>query len=174
MPMGPFTLMDTVGLDICKEVTAVLYAAFGERMKPSRILDAMVDKGRLGDKVGRGYYAGKGKKRGVDPGVYGDIGVQQREVADAKGALDRMMLAMVNEGARCLDEGIVASPVHLDMAMVMGTGFPPFRGGLMHYADSRGSEEIVRTLHVLADRHGDRFAPAPILVRMAEKGESFF
>jgi len=81
---------------------------------------------------------------------------------------------MVNEGARCLEEGIVASPVHLDMAMVMGTGFPPFRGGLMHYADSRGSEEIVRTLHVLADRHDERFQPAPLLVRMAEKGESFF
>jgi len=174
MPMGPFTLMDTVGLDICKEVTEVLYGAFGERMKPSRILDAMVEKGRLGDKVKRGFYQGKGKKRGVDPAVYGDIRAQKGEINDRKEVLDRMVLAMVNEGARCLEEGIVASPVHLDMAMVMGTGFPPFRGGLMHYADSRGSEEIVRTLHVLADRHDERFQPAPLLVRMAEKGESFF
>jgi len=174
MPMGPFTLMDTVGLDICQEVTEVLHGAFGERMKPSRILAAMVGKGRLGDKVKRGFYHGKGKKRGVDPAVYRDVGITQKDLADPETALDRMALAMVNEGARCLEEGIVASPVHLDMAMVMGTGFPPFRGGLMHYADSRSAEEVVRTLHVLADRHGARFQPAPLLVRMAEKGESFF
>jgi 3-hydroxyacyl-CoA dehydrogenase/enoyl-CoA hydratase/3-hydroxybutyryl-CoA epimerase len=174
MPMGPFTLMDTVGLDICKEVTEVLYGAFGERMKPSRILDVMVSEGRLGDKVKRGFYQGKGKKRGVDPTVYRELGVPQTDVANPETALDRMVLAMVNEGARCLEEAVVASPVHLDMAMVMGTGFPPFRGGLMHYADSRSIEEVVRTLHVLADRHGPRFQPAPLLVRMAEKAESFF
>ena len=174
MPMGPFTLMDTVGLDICQEVTEVLYGAFGERMKPSRILDVMVHEGRLGDKVRRGFYQGKGKKRGVDPAIYRELGVPQTDVANPDTALDRMVLAMVNEGARCLEEEVVASPVHLDMAMVMGTGFPPFRGGLMHHADSRTSEEVVRTLQVLADRHGARFQPAPLLVRMAEKGESFF
>jgi len=174
MPMGPFTLMDAVGLDICQEVTAVLHGAFGDRMRPSALLARMVDRDRLGDKAGRGFYKGKGKKRRVDDTLHYDLGTTHREVTDRDEAIDRMVLAMVNEAARCLEEEVVASPLHLDMAMVMGTGFPPFRGGLLRDADRRGVRAIRDRLAQLAEAHGDRFTPAPLLVELAEAGRGFY
>jgi len=81
---------------------------------------------------------------------------------------------MVNEAARCLDEGVVDNARYLDMAMVMGTGFPAFRGGLLRYADSEGLENIVSRLTALEKQYGERFAPAGLLVEMAENGERFY
>jgi len=174
MPMGPFTLMDAVGLDICQEVAGVLHGAFGERMRPSAILARMVETGRLGDKAGRGFYRGKGKKRRVDDTLYHDLGTRQREIGNRAAAVDRMVLAMVNEAARCLAEGVVASPLHLDMAMVLGTGFPPFRGGLLRDADRRGAQALCDRLAVLAQPHGERFTPAPLLIEMAAAARPFY
>ncbi len=174
MPMGPFTLMDAVGLDICQEVAGVLHQAFGDRMRPSALLARMVDHDRLGDKQGRGFYKGKGKRRRVDDTLHYDLGTRHREITDREAAVDRMVLAMVNEAARCLEEEVVASPLHLDMAMVMGTGFPPYRGGLLRDADRRGVQAICDRLQQLAEEHGDRFTPAPLLVEMAERGDGFY
>ena len=81
---------------------------------------------------------------------------------------------MVNEAAKCLEEGVVANARYLDMAMVMGTGFPAFRGGLLRYADSEGLESIVQRLEVLAEQYGERFEPAGLLVEMAKNGENFY
>lgn len=174
MPMGPFTLMDAVGLDICQEVSGVLHEAFGDRMRPSALLARMVDHHRLGDKAGRGFYKGTGKRRRVDDTLHYDLGTTHREITDREAAVDRMVLAMVNEAARCLEEKVIASPLHLDMAMVMGSGFPPFRGGLLRDADRRGVRSIGDRLQRLAEVHGDRFTPAPLLVEMAERGEGFY
>jgi len=174
MPMGPFTLMDAVGLDICQEVTGVLHTAFGDRMRPSALLARMVEHDRLGDKQGRGFYKGKGKRRRVDDTLHYDLGTTHRPIADRAAACDRMVLAMVNEAARCLEEEVVASPLHLDMAMVMGTGFPPFRGGLLRDADRRGIAALCDRLRQLTESHGDRFTPAPLLVEMAEAGRGFY
>jgi 3-hydroxyacyl-CoA dehydrogenase/enoyl-CoA hydratase/3-hydroxybutyryl-CoA epimerase len=81
---------------------------------------------------------------------------------------------MINEAAYCLSESIVASPAKLDLAMIFGTGFPPFRGGLCAYADSVGAKEIVEGLQKLAKEKGERFVPAPLLIEMANTGKKFF
>ena len=84
------------------------------------------------------------------------------------------MLSMLNEAAVCLDEQVVRSATDVDMAMVLGTGFPPFRGGLLHHADDTGIAVIVDRLTRLADAHGDRFRPADRLRRMVREERRFF
>jgi 3-hydroxyacyl-CoA dehydrogenase/enoyl-CoA hydratase/3-hydroxybutyryl-CoA epimerase len=81
---------------------------------------------------------------------------------------------MVNEAAHLLSSSVVSSPSTVDLAMITGAGFPPFTGGLLSYADSRGAEAVVGRLQVLRKAAGERFAPAPLLVKMAENGERFF
>jgi 3-hydroxyacyl-CoA dehydrogenase/enoyl-CoA hydratase/3-hydroxybutyryl-CoA epimerase len=96
--------------------------------------------------------------------------------------IDQLVLSMVNEAALCLDEGVVAGPRELDLATVFGMGFPPFRGGLLRYADARGLRDVVaslRRLHEAPDVQSrksarDRFLPAPSLIAMAEAGETFY
>jgi 3-hydroxyacyl-CoA dehydrogenase/enoyl-CoA hydratase/3-hydroxybutyryl-CoA epimerase len=95
--------------------------------------------------------------------------------ATEKDIIDRCVLLQVNEAAYELSDGIVATPADLDLAMVTGTGFAPFRGGLLAYADARGLPEIVRTLKLLQKKYNsDRFQPAPLLVEMATSGKRFF
>ncbi|MDH5464868.1 MAG: 3-hydroxyacyl-CoA dehydrogenase family protein, partial [Thiovulaceae bacterium] len=81
---------------------------------------------------------------------------------------------MVNEAARCLEEGIVANARHLDVAMIMGTGFPPFRGGLLKYADSLGIDNVLASLERLQEHCGERFAPAKLIVSMAKAKKTFY
>ena len=84
------------------------------------------------------------------------------------------MLNMVNEAAYALEEGVVGSPEELDLAMIMGTGFPPFRGGLLRWADREGTGAIRDRLQDLRARFGERFAPAPLLAQYADEGRGFF
>ena len=88
--------------------------------------------------------------------------------------VDRCVLQMINEATRILEEGIVERPEELDLAMVMGTGFAPFRGGLLSYADSLGTQAVVESLLQLERQFGSRFSPCEKLLRMAERGEKFF
>jgi 3-hydroxyacyl-CoA dehydrogenase/enoyl-CoA hydratase/3-hydroxybutyryl-CoA epimerase len=132
----------------------------------------MVEDGRLGRKAGRGFYLyGKGGKR-VDPAVYDLLGWRRGGVPAAEIA-DRCWLAMLNETARAMEDGVVANPVDVDIGVIFGLGFPPFRGGLLREADRQGLPAIVERLHAYAARHGERLAPAPLLVAMAEAGERF-
>ena len=96
-----------------------------------------------------------------------------RSVPDSAHARDRTILAMVNEAARVLEDEIVPSAADVDLGMVMGTGFPPFRGGLLKYADDRGLAEILRTLTAFADSAGKRYEPGALLARLVEAGETF-
>jgi 3-hydroxyacyl-CoA dehydrogenase/enoyl-CoA hydratase/3-hydroxybutyryl-CoA epimerase len=173
MPMGPFTLADEVGLDVGLKVAKVLHNAYGERIKVASVFDAIVsEKKLLGKKARKGFYLHRGKERSANPEVLKLV--EGSTTFDEAEIIDRTMLVMVNEAARCLEEGIVKNADYLDMAMVMGTGFPPFRGGLMRYAQQRGLQNVVVTLHHLADAYGLRFEPADLLVRMAENGERFY
>ena len=86
---------------------------------------------------------------------------------------ERMVLALVNESARCLEDGVVAEAGALDLAMIFGTGFPPFRGGPLRYADTYGLERIASKLSALAAEKGERFTPSPRLVELARAGGSF-
>ncbi len=175
MPMGPCRLVDEVGMDIARHAGDTLAAAFGERMAPAASLVALGESGRLGRKGGRGFYLyGDGKRKGFDPTVYADMGQSsQRATPDPALVRDRMAFAMVNEAARILEDRIVTSAADVDLGMVMGTGFPPFRGGLLRYADDRGLEEVLKAVRGFAETCGNRFRPAPLLVELAEAGETF-
>jgi len=172
MPMGPFTLADEVGIDIGEKVSGILFAAYGMRMQPSDVLSGMTQKQWLGKKTGRGFYLHKGNKRVPNPDVQQFQKGQSR--LDDGTILDRAVLMMVNEAARCLEEKVVANARYLDMAMVLGTGFPAFRGGLLRYADSEGITNILQRLSSLSKQYGERFSPAPLLVRMAKKEQIFY
>ncbi|MEE9129877.1 MAG: 3-hydroxyacyl-CoA dehydrogenase family protein, partial [Phycisphaerales bacterium] len=181
MPMGPLTLVDEVGLDVGYKVAKVLEDAYGERMRVPCALGAVVESGELtGKKSGAGFYLYNNGHKKPNPQVK-DVTAEARQQDHISAQdltddqiVDRAILIMVNEAARCLEEGVVADPEVLDFAMVMGTGFAPFRGGLLHYADQRGVGEIKLRLEELAISFGDRFAPAPLLEKIARDGGCFY
>ncbi|MDH5755212.1 MAG: 3-hydroxyacyl-CoA dehydrogenase NAD-binding domain-containing protein [Nitrospinota bacterium] len=149
MPMGPVTLADAVGLDICLSVIRILGADFG--MEEPEDLARMVQAGKLGKKSGSGFYQyNEGKQ--VPPIIPADYSPPP----DLK---DRLILRMVNQSVECLRQGIVEDADLLDGGVIFGTGFAPFRGGPMNYSASRGHAEVVETLRQLAGKHGPRFDP---------------
>ena len=173
-PVGPITLMDEVGLDVGAKVGQVLLEAFGERLSPAASLARAVAAGRIGRKGGKGFYlydAPGGKKRGVDESVYELLptGANRVEVPVAE-MQQRCVLAMINEAARCLEEGILRSERDGDVGAVFGIGFPPFRGGPFRYVKTVGANNIVRQLELYHSRFAPRFEPARALIEMAEKG----
>ncbi|HYM60632.1 MAG TPA: 3-hydroxyacyl-CoA dehydrogenase NAD-binding domain-containing protein [Thermoanaerobaculia bacterium] len=175
MPMGPLALLDEVGIDVAAKAASILTKAFAGRMQSSKAVETLLADGRLGKKNGRGVYVYKDGKRGdPDPSVYSVMATSSRKEIDANVAVERMVLAMVNEAALILDEKIVASAPELDLAMIMGTGFPPFRGGLLRYADSLGLPYIFGRLEDLAARVGPRFNASEPLRRLAQNDGKFY
>jgi 3-hydroxyacyl-CoA dehydrogenase/enoyl-CoA hydratase/3-hydroxybutyryl-CoA epimerase len=173
-PVGPFTVADQVGLDVAEKVAGVLQAAFGERMAPTPALGALVKAGRLGRKSGAGFYRYvKGRRRGVDESVYALMGRQPSGGLRPAEIVQRLVLAMLNEAARALSEGVVRSPRDGDIGAVFGIGFPPFRGGPLRHADDLGAARLVDDLQRLADRLGPRFAPCDALRDLARRGSRF-
>jgi 3-hydroxyacyl-CoA dehydrogenase / enoyl-CoA hydratase / 3-hydroxybutyryl-CoA epimerase len=178
MPMGPFRLLDEVGLDIARHAGATMHEAFGERFAPAPPLGALEGSERLGRKNEKGFYVYEdGRAKHPDPSIYEEladvIGTERKELG-AGGIRDRCVLPMINEAARILEDGIARSPGDIDLAMITGTGFPPFRGGLLRYGDRLGVAVVLSKLEALERRHGARFAPAPLLRRKAEAGEGFY
>ena len=176
MPMGPFVLMDEIGLDTGQHAAAVLEGAFGKRIGAATpLLQSMVAEGRLGKKNGRGFYRYKGGKRArPDETIAKHAGAGSPLELPVETLQERMVLAMVNEAAVCLEDGVVREPRDVDVAMVYGTGFPPFRGGLLRYADSIGPAVLVDRLSRLADAHGERFRPAGLLRDMVREERRFY
>lgn len=175
-PVGPITLLDEVGIDVGAKVSGILHAAFGDRMKPPEALEAVLASGRLGRKNGRGFYTyGEGKKKVVDETVYALLpGGKGRQRFERTEMAERLALALVNEAARALGDGIVRTARDGDVGAVFGIGFPPFRGGPFRMADSMGARVVVEKLERLRQRHGDRFTPAPLLVEKAKSGGTFY
>jgi 3-hydroxyacyl-CoA dehydrogenase/enoyl-CoA hydratase/3-hydroxybutyryl-CoA epimerase len=175
MPVGPMVLLDEVGIDVAAKVAGILAEAFAGRLQKSNVVETLYNDGRFGKKNGKGVYLYEdGKRKGPDPSVYRLIGVATPHAADPKAVIERMILAMINEASLILDEKIIGSAAELDLAMIMGTGFPPFRGGLLRYADSLGLRHIVDRLSALEKQHGVRFAPNAPLKRLAEKDGKFY
>jgi len=163
MPMGPFALLDQIGLDVADKVTKVVQEAYGDRLPPQAVVGRLAGGGHLGKKSGRGFYAydDKGKIKAPAPEASAAVQGAGRPVGEDE-IVDRLVLPMVNEAARCLEEGIVSRPRDVDLGMVMGTGFPPFRGGLLRWADARGVGRIVKRLEALAVSE-PRLAPSEAL-----------
>lgn len=180
LPMGPLRLMDEVGLDVARHAGATLHEAFGERLAPAAPFRALADTDRLGRKNRKGFYRydEAGRATGVDPTLARDLAAAIPATAagapEADEMRQRLVLSMVNEAARILDDGIVADAGSVDLAMIMGTGFPPFRGGLLRFADAHHPRSLVDMLEVLAARHGPRFEPAPLLLRLAAEDRGFY
>jgi len=176
MPVGPLALLDDVGLDVAAKAGAVLSAAFPERMAGSGE-EAMAAAGRLGRKNGKGFYDYEDGKRGKPSAdAYAILRMKPPaasslppEVMEA-----RLVLLLINEAAHCLEDRIVAGPAKLDLAMIFGTGFPPFRGGLLRYADTLGASRVFTRLDDLAERLGPRFAPAEKLRELANAHAGFY
>ncbi|HET7224216.1 MAG TPA: 3-hydroxyacyl-CoA dehydrogenase NAD-binding domain-containing protein, partial [Candidatus Eisenbacteria bacterium] len=174
MPMGPFEVVDEVGIDVAAKVAAILARAFPDRMSESPVLGRMVEADRFGRKTGAGFYRYRGRRREPDPAVIRLIGVTPRRRPERLDALaERMALVMVNEAARCLEDQIAADAGMIDLAMVLGAGFPPFRGGPLRWADALGAARVESRLNALRGEKGDRFRPAPLVSKLANEGRTF-
>jgi 3-hydroxyacyl-CoA dehydrogenase/enoyl-CoA hydratase/3-hydroxybutyryl-CoA epimerase len=187
MPMGPLRLLDEVGLDIATHAATSLHGAYGERMKPSTVIAPLLDAGHLGKKTGDGFYVHLSFRPYVSREFSSDLArlarphSAQEEFLSDEEIADRLVLPMLGEAARCLEDGVVGSARDVDLATVFGMGFPPFRGGLLRWADELGAVELVRRLeHCTSaidtlpkpERRG-RFAVPESLQCMARDGSRF-
>jgi 3-hydroxyacyl-CoA dehydrogenase/enoyl-CoA hydratase/3-hydroxybutyryl-CoA epimerase len=175
MPMGPLALMDEVGLDIGEKVIHVLHDALGERMAPPAILKVVSDNKLLGKKGGKGLYLynEEGRRDGFNPTIL--FAVTAEATPKQRGEIqDRLSLVMVNEAARCIEEGVINDPSQLDLAMVFGTGFAPFYGGVLRFADQMGIKVVHQKLEYLGRVCGESYVPCKLLTEKAEKGENFY
>jgi 3-hydroxyacyl-CoA dehydrogenase len=168
--MGPFQTRDLVGLDV----------GWDARMSASgSVRDILNERGRHGQKTGSGYYDyGEGRRpmpSAVTDRIIADFaagsGIAQRRI-DAGEILDRLVFALVNEGAKILDEGIASRSSDIDVIWVHGYGWPRYRGGPMYWADRQGLSQVLDRLQAL-EAHGDVFAPAPLIRRLAAEGGTF-
>ncbi|WP_434357749.1 fatty acid oxidation complex subunit alpha FadB [Parasalinivibrio latis] len=181
-PMGPAYLLDVVGIDTAHHAQAVMAEGFPERMsKPGRdAIDVMYEAKRFGQKNGAGFYAystdKKGKpKKSADPEVVGLLAdvVSSATEFESDDIIARMMIPMVNEVVRCLEEGIIATPAEADMALIYGLGFPPFRGGVFRYLDTMGLADYV-TMAEKYNHLGAMYEVPESLKEKASKGELYY
>jgi 3-hydroxyacyl-CoA dehydrogenase/enoyl-CoA hydratase/3-hydroxybutyryl-CoA epimerase len=158
------------------KVSKILHHAFGERMAPPASMAHVLEDGRLGRKNKKGFYLydAAGRKEGVDASVYALLpGGGERKTVEPREIQERLVFAFLNEAVLCLQEGILRSPRDGDVGAIFGLGFPPFLGGPFRYLDHLGPRFAVEVLERLRARHGERFAPASLLVEHAKEGRTF-
>lgn len=176
MPMGPITLHDLVGMDTALYAGRVVNTAFADRAKTTRIVDELVAAGRLGQKSGAGFYSyAKGAKGADDPAfaaILAKCRTGDREIS-AEEITDRLFLPMLVEASRVLTEGIVREPADVDMGLILGIGFPAFRGGLLRWGDSLGMANVIEKLKKY-EALGPRFVPTEQMRRLAAEGKGFY
>jgi len=169
MPRGPLEVLDQVGLDVAASAARALQPIFGDRLPPVDVLEKMRAVGWLGIKSGTGFYRYQRSKPrpndavmplARDLAVAAVPGTPSEEMA---AALERLVTLSVNEAALCLQEGLVESANALDLALVLGAGWAPHRGGPLHYARQRGVVDIVASMERMARELGPRFEPSAAL-----------
>ena len=177
-PAGPFARLDDTGIDVGASAGRVVHDVFGERMRPPPAIARLIADGRLGRRSGRGFYnyeiRGRERRGAVDGSVYTTLRSWPVATRPAAEIALRCVLAMMNEAAHCLGEGVVRSARDGDVGAVFGAGFPAFLGGPFRYVDSLGAAYVVERLEDLAARCGTRFRPAPLLTEMAKRAGRFY
>lgn len=177
MPMGPLALLDEVGIDVAAHVASSLVGLSNDPSPTPERLRLMVKDGALGKKSGRGFYKYEKGQRYLptqwtwdgrspapaEPVAPGELSTVQK----------RLLYPLINEAAKCLDEGIVDQAWMVDLAMVLGTGFAPFRGGPLHTADALGVDRVVREMVELSRTVGPRFEPCKLLRTLSTEGRRF-
>ena len=177
MPMGPATLSDLTGIDINYHVNRTFEKRLGERWKVHPLTEVIYRTGCYGRKTGAGYFDYSGEKPVPNQKVVEAIrqylkanNVTPKDVSKQE-VVDLMLASGINEAAYMIQEGICDRPQDMDLAMIYGTGFPPYRGGILRYADQWGLKNVYDKLLELEKRYGVRFKPAKLLKEMAEFGE---
>jgi 3-hydroxyacyl-CoA dehydrogenase/enoyl-CoA hydratase/3-hydroxybutyryl-CoA epimerase len=173
MPMGPLRLIDEIGIDITVDIADTLEKAFGARDRAPEILRKMYEGKMLGRKSGGGFYAYEGKQQTPNETLQ-EWRQEPGENLAAENITDRLTFLMVNEAARCLEEKVVATPEDADYGMVLGTGFPTFRGGPLRYAENYGLKKLVAEMDEIRSRAGEKFAPCDLLRQHAQNGTTFY
>ncbi|MEY2572420.1 MAG: 3-hydroxyacyl-CoA dehydrogenase / enoyl-CoA hydratase / 3-hydroxybutyryl-CoA epimerase, partial [Verrucomicrobiota bacterium] len=173
MPMGPLRLIDEIGIDITVDIAATLEKAFGERDRAPKILEEMYGAEILGRKTGAGFYKYEGKAQTPNEALQ-PWRQESGEKFGLENITNRLTYLMVNEAARCLEEKVVATPEDADYGMVLGTGFPVFRGGPLRYAESVGLKKVVTDMDGIHSRAGEKFAPCDLLRQHAQDGTTFY
>lgn len=174
MPMGPLRLADEIGLDVCEHVAKVLDDRIRHLGSLDVIIGKMIGKGWLGRKSGRGFYDYRGSGDENINSQVSDLQPPEQANVSEEELRDRLVLSMVNEAARTIEEKVVSAPEDVDFGMILGTGWAPFRGGPLRYADHIGIATVVSRLNALRDRLGQYFAPCALLTDMTNRGATFY
>ncbi|HEV3386939.1 MAG TPA: 3-hydroxyacyl-CoA dehydrogenase NAD-binding domain-containing protein [Gemmata sp.] len=178
MPMGPLELLDQVGIDVATDVAGTLGKLRNETGPTPERLASMAKEGSTGQKSGRGFYTYEGGKRGnpthwATPSAVKQLPASPVDACGMTVIQTRLIYPMINEAVKCLD-GVVNEAWAVDLGMVLGTGFAPFRGGPLHVADAIGLPLLVNKLEDLARSSGSRYEPCPLLKTMAAEQRTFF
>jgi 3-hydroxyacyl-CoA dehydrogenase / enoyl-CoA hydratase / 3-hydroxybutyryl-CoA epimerase len=196
MPMGPLRLIDEIGVDIAVDIANTLEKAYGKRDRAPKILREMQSAKMLGRKSGGGFYKYKGKSQTPNAEIEKWRGANSVIPSEVEGSRDeslkvtrrdpstalrsgrddvanRLMFLMVNESARCLEENVIASPEDADYGMILGTGFPAWRGGPLRFAETFGIKKLVEEMEKLA-RTNEKYVPCTLLRKHAQNGTKFY
>ena len=176
MPMGPCRLLDEVGIDVGQKVAKIIHDGLGDRAKASTLSGKLVEKGFLGKKTSKGFYIYDEKGKVVGPNeealaLFPKATKKMSEVEIQK----RVFLPMINEAATVLEDKIVDNAADVDLGLIFGIGFPPFRGGLLKYADSEGIERIHDELVKHAESvDSDRYTPCELIKTLVKDKKKFY
>jgi 3-hydroxyacyl-CoA dehydrogenase/enoyl-CoA hydratase/3-hydroxybutyryl-CoA epimerase len=173
MPMGPLRLIDEIGVDITVDIAETLERSYGRRDVSPALLRKMRDGKMLGRKTGAGFYKYEGKQPSPNESLE-EWRLPSGENFAAEDLTNRLTFLMVNEAARCLEEKVIAAPEDADFGMIMGTGFAPFRGGPLRFAEHFGLKKLVTEMDGIHSRAGDKFAPCDLLRKHAQDGTTFY
>jgi 3-hydroxyacyl-CoA dehydrogenase/enoyl-CoA hydratase/carnithine racemase len=180
MPMGPATLADLTGIDINYHVNRTFEKRLGDRWKVHPLTEVVYRTGCYGRKTGAGYFDYSGEKPVPNQKVVDAVrqylkenNITPKEVSKQK-VVDLMLANGINEAAYMIQEGICDRPQDMDLAMIYGTGFPPYRGGILRYADQWGLQNVYNKLLELEKQYGVRFKPADLIKEMAQSGKTFY
>jgi 3-hydroxyacyl-CoA dehydrogenase/enoyl-CoA hydratase/3-hydroxybutyryl-CoA epimerase len=176
MPMGTCRLMDEIGIDVLVKVGKIMHDGLGSRAYPASLSHKATEKGLLGKKSNKGFYLydEAGKSTGVNPEMQAIL-PSQKKAMDETTIQMRVILPMINEAANILQDKIVTEASTVDIGLIYGIGFPPFKGGLLKYADSEGLDRIADSISKFASEvNNDRYALSPYLANLVKENKKFY